>query len=71
MRKKHLGKVDGLIDMSVVYSSNGISIRPKIKLKYTMDKEDIISKTNIVDRNNLEYPVIVGRKDLKRFLVEV
>jgi len=71
MRKKHLGKVKDLIDMSVVYSSSGITIRPRIKLKYIMDKELIFSKANIVKRDGLEYPVIIGRKDLKRFLVEV
>ncbi|MCK5080608.1 MAG: hypothetical protein KAQ63_00450 [Candidatus Moranbacteria bacterium] len=71
MRKKHLGKIKDLFDMSVVYSSHGNTIRPKIKLKYIMDKEKIISKANVVARGDLEYPVIVGRRDLKKFLIEV
>jgi len=36
-----------------------------------MDGEMVATKANITKREDLKYPVIVGRRDLKKFLVEV
>ncbi len=71
MKKEHLGKTKALVDISAVFSSSGSSIRPVVKIRFVMDKEKIVSKVNIVGRDDLEYPMIIGRKDLKKFLVEV
>ena len=35
------------------------------------EKEKVISKMNITDRSKLNYQMIVGRKDLRKFLVEI
>jgi hypothetical protein len=36
-----------------------------------MDRESVIAKVNIIDRASLNYPIIIGKKDLKKFLVEI
>jgi hypothetical protein len=35
-----------------------------------MDNELVVARANIIKRDNLKYPMIVGRRDLKKFLVE-
>lgn len=71
LRKEYLKTHDDLEDIVVVYSSSGVTIRPKIKLKFIMDNESVFSRTNIVDRKDLKYPMLIGRRDLKKFLIEV
>jgi alpha-L-glutamate ligase-like protein len=71
LRKKYLNKIEGLVDISVVYSSSGVTIRPKVKVKFIMDEERIVSVANLVERSELKYPILIGRKDLKKFLVEI
>ena len=46
-------------------------MRPKIEISILMDTLEIPAYVTIVDRASLEYPVIVGRKSLRKFLVDV
>jgi len=71
LRKKHLAGHDDLEDITAVYSSSGVTIRPKVKIKFIMDNEEVFSRANIVERTELKYPIIIGKRDLKRFLIEV
>ncbi|MDZ7611585.1 MAG: sugar-transfer associated ATP-grasp domain-containing protein [Candidatus Moranbacteria bacterium] len=71
LRKKHLKKIDNLADISAVYSSSGVTIRPKVKVKFIMDEEEISTNVNIVKRDEMKYQVLIGRKNLKKFLVEI
>jgi alpha-L-glutamate ligase-like protein len=70
LKKEHLKKIEDLIDIDVIYSSSGVTIRPKIKVRFIMDNELVVARANIIKRDNLKYPMIVGRRDLKKFLVE-
>jgi alpha-L-glutamate ligase-like protein len=60
-----------LVDISIVYASNGISIRPKINLTLLIDGVAIDTRVTIADRTGLDYKAIIGRRSLKRFLVDV
>ncbi|MFO7806952.1 MAG: sugar-transfer associated ATP-grasp domain-containing protein [Candidatus Moraniibacteriota bacterium] len=71
LRKKYLSKIEGLADISAVYSSSGVTIRPKVTVQLVMDEEKIASVANLVERSEMKYPVLIGRKDLKKFLIEV
>lgn len=71
LRNKYLAGHPDLEDIVVIYSSSGVTVRPKVKIEFEMDNERVISKTNIVERTGLKYPMIVGKKDLKKFLIEV
>jgi len=70
-RKKYLKGHPDLIDIDVIHSSSGTTLRPKVKVKFVMDQELVISRANLIDRSKLKYPVIIGRRDLKKFLVEI
>jgi len=71
LRKKYLDGHEDLVDIDIVYSAGGTTIRPKIQVKFIMDNQEILSKLNVVERIGLKYPMIIGRKDLKKFLIEV
>ena len=57
----------------VLKSSNGISLRPLVNIKLTFVEEgiEIITTTSIAERDHLKYDMILGRKDLKNFLIDV
>ncbi len=63
LRKKYLKGHPDLVDIDVVHSSSGTTLRPKVKLKFVMDQEPVISRANLIDRSKLKYPVIIGRRD--------
>lgn len=63
-------KFKDLCKVTIVYSSNGISVRPKIKINLTIQWVPLISEATITDRKDLKYKVIVGRKDLRKFIVD-
>lgn len=54
-----------------VHSSSGSTYRPMVKIKMIMDKREIFSKVTIIDRTHLKYPIIIGKRNLSRFLIDV
>jgi len=54
----------------VIKSSHGTSYRLLVKMNIILSGTEIISKMSITDRSHLEFPVIIGRKSLGRFLVD-
>jgi alpha-L-glutamate ligase-like protein len=71
LRKKHLAGHPDLEDIDVIYSSSGITVRPKIKFSFIMDNQTILSRANIIKRTELKYSMIIGRRDLGKFLIDV
>ena len=73
VKTKYNASVDSvtLTIPAVIFFSSGSSIRPVARISFVMDQQKVFSKINIVNRKNLKYQMIVGRRDLKRFLVEV
>lgn len=57
--------------ISFVYSASGFSMRPKIELSLILDSIELPARVTIVDRAHLEYPIIIGRGNLRKFLVDV
>jgi alpha-L-glutamate ligase-like protein len=70
-RKKYIRVHPDLADIIIIYSSHGVSIRPKIKINFILDKSEISALVNIVDRSELNKDMIIGRKNLSRFLIDV
>lgn len=68
---KYQKQIPDLEDVAVVFSSSGSSIRPVIRLEFEMDKEKVISRANIINRQSLKYSMIIGKRDLKKFLIEI
>lgn len=46
-------------------------MRPKVDLSFVLDTMEIPARASIIDRSHLEYPVIIGRRNLSKFLVDV
>jgi len=61
-------ELEGLI---FTYSSNGFSLRPKVKLSFILDNVPVEATASIIDRSHLSYPIIIGRKNLRKFLIDV
>jgi len=55
----------------MVSSSHGTTYRPIIKLIFIMDKRRVSAKMTIIDRSHLKLSVIIGRRNLRRFLIDV
>lgn len=59
-----------LLDVSIIYASNGIEVRPKVAVTLRIDGILVETRATISDRSGLEYSSIIGRKSLKKFLID-
>ncbi|NQV12942.1 MAG: hypothetical protein HQ530_01430 [Parcubacteria group bacterium] len=57
--------------VAYVRSSHGLTLRPCIRLTFNLSGVKVNSRTNITDRGLLKYQMIIGKRDLKEFLVDV
>ena len=71
LRKKYIGAHPDLADIVIIYSSHGMSMRPKVKISAMLDQVELSLLANIIERDELSKKVIVGRKNLGRFLIDV
>jgi alpha-L-glutamate ligase-like protein len=53
----------------LIKSASGVNTRKAVRVSFTLHGRQINSVATIVDRSHLKYPLIVGRKDLKGFLI--
>lgn len=70
-RQKLFSGIPDLADTIPVRSSHGSSYRPMIRIEFVMDTVTVPAKVSVIDRSGLEYPVIIGRKSLRKFLIDV
>ena len=71
LENKLMKKYEFLEGATYVISSNGISIRPKVRIIIEVAGKQIESEVNITKRKDLKCKVILGRKDLKQnFIVD-
>lgn len=68
---KYQSQIPLLDDVAVVFSASGTSIRPIVKTSFTIDSVNIETRVNIIDRKILNHPMIIGKRNLGRFLVDV
>lgn len=67
---KELLKHQDVVAVVKTYSSHGISYRIEIPLKIEIDSIQVNSNASVIMREHLQYPLIIGRRDLKRFLID-
>jgi alpha-L-glutamate ligase-like protein len=67
---KELEKHDDIVAIAKTYSSHGISYRIEVPIKIQLAGVHLNSNSSIIMRENLKYPVIIGRRDLKKFLID-
>jgi len=68
---KELEKHPDIVGVAKTFSSHGATYRIEIRIEIKIDSFPIISKASIANRTNLKYPILIGRRDLKRFLIDV
>ena len=71
LRKEYLDKHPDLSNITVVYSSHGVSVRPTIKLNLILDNVILSTDVNIIERGELTKSMLIGRKNLNKFLIDV
>jgi alpha-L-glutamate ligase-like protein len=54
----------------LVKSASGESFRPTTKATFVLAGKKINTVVSVIDRSNLKYPVIVGHRDMKDFLIK-
>jgi len=42
-----------------------------VKIKIVIDRRVIYSKVTIINRGHLKYPIIIGKRNLGKFLIDV
>ncbi|GAB4285861.1 MAG: hypothetical protein Kow0081_3820 [Candidatus Dojkabacteria bacterium] len=55
---------------SIVRSGTGITIRPVVNVKLELSGIMLETDATIIDRSQLSYKIIIGKKDLRRFLID-
>jgi alpha-L-glutamate ligase-like protein len=65
----HLG-LNKIIKYKKVRSALGAEERPIVEFSFVLDKRTVFTEAFISDRAEMKYDMIIGRKDLKRFLVD-
>jgi alpha-L-glutamate ligase-like protein len=67
---KELLKHKDIVSVVKTYSSHGVSYRIEVPLKVRLSEIELNSNVSIITREHLQYPMIVGRRDLKKFLID-
>jgi len=60
----------GIYKVGPVFSSHGQSIRPYLDVKISLAGTSIEAHPSAYDRSKLTYSIIIGKKDLKLFLID-
>lgn len=69
-KKVYKKEFETIKDFVVVKSTNGYTVRAVIEAQITLGAVTKTYRLNVSDRADLLYPVIIGRKDLKEFLID-
>lgn len=67
--KNYKNSIPELEDVAIIFSASGSSIRPMVKISFVLDTINIETKVNIADRKTLNYQMIIGRRNLSKFLI--
>jgi alpha-L-glutamate ligase-like protein len=70
-RWKMFEHIPHIISTIPVKSSHGTTYRITVRVEIEMDNLHIPAKVTLIDRSHLEYPVIIGKRNLRKFLIDV
>jgi len=69
IERRSLKNIPGVIATVLVHSSHGVTRRAVVSIKLIIKSKKINTQATIIERKHLEYPMIIGRRSLKGFLV--
>lgn len=67
---KEIVKHKDIVEVVKIFSSHGISYRIEVPLVIKLAGHEIHCHASVIERENLKYPVILGRRDLNKFLID-
>ncbi len=67
---KQIVKHPDIVEVAKVASSHGFSYRIEVPIVFYLAGQKITSHATVSMRKELDYPMIIGRRDLKNFLVD-
>jgi alpha-L-glutamate ligase-like protein len=70
-RWKMFEHIQDVVATIPIKSASGTTYRIAIRTEFELDGLRIPARVTIIDRSGLDYPMIIGRKNLTRFLVDV
>ncbi len=70
IEEKVLDEYEEIIDTIIIHSAHGTTYRLMVPLTFVLSGVKVKTRVSIVKRKHLQYPMIIGRKDLKKFLVD-
>lgn len=70
LKKKLIRAHADIKDLAVIRSSHGRTLRIKISLDIKLNNEVVSTQATLTDRSQLKFPVIIGKKNLKNFLID-
>ncbi|MCA9375818.1 MAG: ATP-dependent zinc protease [Candidatus Doudnabacteria bacterium] len=68
--RKLKGKIPGLVKAISIRSGSGLGIRPVVRVVVEISGKKVSALANITERSGLKYEMIVGRSQLRRFLID-
>lgn len=60
-----------IISTIPVKSSHGTTYRISVRIEIGIDDFHIPAKATLIDRSHLQYPIIIGKRNLRKFLIDV
>lgn len=69
-RQDLLKDIPDLADTAIIHSTHGTTYRPMIKINIIMHTLNIPAKVSVIDRTQLKFPVIIGKRNLGKFLID-
>jgi alpha-L-glutamate ligase-like protein len=63
--------IPDILSTVVVHSASGSTYRPTIRITIVMDDVTISTKVTLINRAQLKYPIIIGKRNLRKFLIDV
>jgi alpha-L-glutamate ligase-like protein len=70
-RELLLKDIPDLADTAIIHSASGTTYRPMVKIDICLSDLVVPAKVSIIDRSSLRYPIIIGKKNLGKFLIDV
>jgi len=70
-REKLFSNIPDLANTVPIKSSHGKSYRPMIDISFIMDDLMITTKVSVINRSHLTYRIIIGKRNLGKFLIDV
>jgi len=68
--RQKLKSIPGVVDTAIIRSAHGVTRRILVPIKMIIKGRKIETLATIINRRDLKYPMIIGRRSLRGFLID-